>query len=78
MGNHCTKEAKVPAKAGWKVEDGWLMEACECGCYAVFNERLQKVGAGRCVCVRMCGCLVRNECHCHVAAKKDEESIHRK
>jgi len=62
-----------PVKAGWKVEDGWLMAACECGCYAVFNERLQKVGAGRCGCVRVCGCLVRNECHCHVVAKKAEE-----
>ena len=64
---------RYPTNAGWKVEDGWLMEACECGCYAVSNERLRKVGAGRCVCVRVCGCLVRNECYCHVAAKKDEE-----
>jgi hypothetical protein len=64
---------RYPTKAGWKVEDGWLMEACECGCYVVSNERLRKVGAGRCVCVRVCGCLVRNECYCHVSAKKDEE-----
>jgi len=64
---------RYPTKAGWKVEDGWLMAACECGCYVVSNERLRKVGAGRCLCVRMCGCLVRNECYCHVAAKKDEE-----